>query len=173
MSHNNPLNYLLKYAKQLNLDISGQKCLLLLKICIYSSQMIVKTAWSKPELLFGCAVTNFWHFCALGWGAASQTGLLGSGVERGRPVYREIKWGWKVKADSTHPCFPVEFSKTFQKYLDVPFNGTAIMIELPWPNESWVRIPGKARRGICEQDTLKSTARGSQNLSRIACGTYP
>jgi hypothetical protein len=28
---------------------------------------------------------------------------------------------------------------------------------------SWVRIPAKARRGICEQDTLKSTARGSQN----------
>jgi hypothetical protein len=28
---------------------------------------------------------------------------------------------------------------------------------------SWVRIPAKALRGICEQDTLKSTARGSQN----------
>jgi hypothetical protein len=32
---------------------------------------------------------------------------------------------------------------------------------------SWVRIPAKARlhtrRGICEQDTLKSTARGSHN----------
>jgi hypothetical protein len=26
-----------------------------------------------------------------------------------------------------------------------------------------VRIPAKARRGICEQDTLKSTARRSQN----------
>jgi hypothetical protein len=28
---------------------------------------------------------------------------------------------------------------------------------------SWVRIAVKARRGICEQDTLKSTARGSHN----------
>jgi hypothetical protein len=28
---------------------------------------------------------------------------------------------------------------------------------------SWVRIPAKARHGICEQDTLKSTALGSQN----------
>jgi hypothetical protein len=28
---------------------------------------------------------------------------------------------------------------------------------------SWVRIPAMARRGICEQDTLKSTAWGSQN----------
>jgi hypothetical protein len=40
-----------------------------------------------------------------------------------------------------------------------------------WPNGyvglstrgSWVRIPAKARCGICEQDTLKSTARGSHN----------
>jgi hypothetical protein len=30
---------------------------------------------------------------------------------------------------------------------------------------SWVWIPAKARRGICEHDTLKSTAQGS--------GTYP
>jgi hypothetical protein len=41
-----------------------------------------------------------------------------------------------------------------------------------WPNGcdvglstsgTWVRIPAEARRGICEQDTLKSAARGSQN----------
>jgi hypothetical protein len=28
---------------------------------------------------------------------------------------------------------------------------------------SWVRIPAKAQRGICEQDTLESTAWGSHN----------
>jgi hypothetical protein len=28
---------------------------------------------------------------------------------------------------------------------------------------SWVRIPTKARHGICEQDTLKYTAQGSHN----------
>jgi hypothetical protein len=38
---------------------------------------------------------------------------------------------------------------------------------------TWVRIPAKARRGICEQDTLKSTALGSQNKQNISCGTYP
>jgi hypothetical protein len=47
----------------------------------------------------------------------------------------------------------------------------SIFVGASWPNGyvglstkgSWVRIPAKARRGICEQDTLKSTARGSQN----------
>jgi hypothetical protein len=30
-------------------------------------------------------------------------------------------------------------------------------------SDSWVRIPAKVRRSICEQDTLKSTARGSHD----------
>jgi hypothetical protein len=35
-------------------------------------------------------------------------------------------------------------------------------------NQVW--IPAKARRGICEQDTLKSTARPVAIIRRIACG---
>jgi hypothetical protein len=35
---------------------------------------------------------------------------------------------------------------------------------------SWVRIPAKARRGICEQDTLNPQL-GVAIISRIACGT--
>jgi hypothetical protein len=32
---------------------------------------------------------------------------------------------------------------------------------------SWVRILAKAQRGIFEQDTLKSTARGSHNKQKL------
>jgi hypothetical protein len=38
------------------------------------------------------------------------------------------------------------------------------------PEGSWLRIPAKARCGICEQVTLRSTARVAI-ISRIACGT--
>jgi hypothetical protein len=80
-------------AKQL---ISGQNCILLLKICIYLSPMIVKAALSKPEVPGVCS-DKFLELLYSGSSGkfkrssvASQAGLPGKGGERGRPVYRDV-----------------------------------------------------------------------------------
>jgi hypothetical protein len=62
----------------------------------------------------------------------------------------------------------------FPRTLDDQWSVVAELVErrarMVSTSDSWVRIPAKTRRGICEQDTLKSTARVAI-ISRIACGT--
>jgi hypothetical protein len=82
-----------------NSEISGQKCLIaenphLIESNDRESQLIINRKYS------GCAVTDFWNFCAMGSSGKlkrssvdSQTGQPGIGGGLGGPVYRE----WVVK----------------------------------------------------------------------------